>query len=563
MLLQEDENIIKEYCKGETSDYKRAFDLLKKKHTKASEKRDLDIRKHTLRTSKFCKPYLETSETSVQCPSRIIFVVDFLDFETRPFEVDKKYCNFETRDNQEFTYDIVYIPISYEDMTLDIINTYSRQFFNECNTMVIYFEQKRSLFERVKATFNYSSHLGKLTKFLDFMKLFPISRTLFVATHDPSNAFDAFALQSDGFTRVINIKPQEYLGPFYTKAERVRRQDVEYSLVESVFTLRPQRLSCASWFKRFLYTAFECGKGRLIQRSGTCYMTTVFNTMVLGETLKRIFTGALNNYVLQHPDIVPEITKSFEETVYCPLLKDDRSKVIYIARFIYNIICKKNYLKSFIDVFESGSDEYFSSSKTGLGGGRPEGVMYQLLSLLGVNFRLCNGVSFYDPVYISSELTRDTTDATISSIISNAHLQKSKTLSDADCVMYYDNNMLNGNPLRGSKLDSFLIEKGFEPEVCVIAIRLNKKDKKTIGHGIMGFKCNGIYKVYDSGLNQIFDCNWYDDRGGLSTLTDELFYNWNKNDNYESITNTHIIYVIYTNKKSKLAEKGMQCNVYV
>lgn len=575
MLSVAEENTIRNYCTGKERSVKardNAFDLLKKIQPGSRERRELDSKKHILKTSKFCEPYRTAITYADACPpvgERVIFVVDFLDYDSEPFISDKKYCKFETRSSLEFEYNIVYIPIPYDDINLDIINAYTSQFFNTCNTMVIYFRQLRSILEKFKTVFNFSGHLVKLQKFLDFMKLFPIPRTLFLETRDTLGEFDGFVLPSDGFTRVLNIKPIGFVPNQLThKEHREEQYGVEYYLVKKNYIGTPRRLSCATWFKRFITTAFECGKGRLFQRSGTCYMTSVFNMIFLGENIKHIFISAVNAYVKHHPELKPEIIKPLADVAFCPLLSDDRSKVLYIARFIYDIVCRKTHVKSYEDLFFEGSKEYFSENMNPAvpevygKGGVPTTVIYQLMMWLGIDFKVSDGTQFYNPVVIDNKVLRSTrvTELWLSKL---PRLDNTIEALNTDCILV--SPARHGAPLKTvhSVYNNMTIESaGFVPEVCNIIFTLEKVDKPTEGHSIMGFKCNGIYKAYDSGINQIFDCNWYNDVNALYLLMEELFEVWNTEGKFKRFHNPRIEHIIYTNgnRRFKYLETGSHCN---
>lgn len=566
MLSEDEENIIRDYCTGKERSVKareNAFNLLSKKHSSYRERVELKYKKHILKSSKFCESYRKEITIADSCPpigERVIFVVDFLDYDSKPFISDKKYCKFETRSHMEFEYNIVYIPISYDDINLDIINTYTSQFFNTCNTMTIYFSQTRSILDKIKTAIKYSGHLIKLQKFLDFMKLFPISVTLFIETRNNSGEYDSFVLPSDGFTRVLNIKPLGFIQKQLIHIQhREEQDDVEYYLVNKTqYIGRPSRLSCATWFIRFIATAFECGKGRLFQRSGTCYMTSVFNMIFLGDNIKHIFISAVNAYVKQHPELKPEIIKPLEDTIYCPLLHDDRSKVLYIARFIYNILCRKTRVKSYADLFYEGSKEYFSSNtdpkhKTyGEGeGGFPISVMYQLMFWLNINFMVTNGFMFYSPDKPDYKTMRDGNINVFDAL--------NKQALKADCIIVMP-EARNYKTVSYLHNNITLTSAGFIPEVCNIEFFIDDQNGITAAHSIMGFKCNGIYKVYDSGTNQIFDCNWYDDDNALDFLIQELFKIMNNT--YKRFYNPFIEHIIYTNnnRRSRYLETGSYCN---
>lgn len=543
LLKPQSEELIKRYCSGldkSEKSRKSVVALLKKKYNRAVDKHNIDLKSHTLRSSRFCKEYLDDSEGEIQgaCPpvgERRIFVVDFLDRQQVPFEVDKKYCKFETKRHSEFKYNIVYIPIAYEDNPLIIIENYTKYFFDLCNSMVIYFQQ---------ASIIEDPHTAKLNNFLSYMKMFPISRTLFCDTKYSGLA------SRDG-TRIINIKPNPKPG--------FVRMDIfgkEVQAVDGHFRKRPARLSCADWFIRFLSTAFECGKGRLVQYSGTCYMTAVVNILILGNYMRYIMIGALNKYVRAHPEDVGEITRPIVDPLPCP--KTEKSKILYISRYIYNLICKKQKPGYREDIFIEGSKEYFYTkiSKDPGIGGFAIFTMYHILSVLGINFAIHDGRRLYSNTLDEAEIEHSRRVDVVQTLTQLSELIGTVSflpIGDYDCVM-------------GLNRSEYLTSNGFVPDCAIINVVTVYKSDNPIkpgsrgGHALMGFRCNNIFKIYDSNSNTILDYNWYED--DLRPIFDELVDVYKGiNVLFDHFEEPTVTCVLYTNSKKHgtIMKEGSVC----
>lgn len=86
-------------------------------------------------------------------------------------------------------------------------------------------------------------------------------------------------------------------------------------------------LVCNEWFMYFSFTAFGCVKSRVLQLSGTCYINSVINSIILSPVLRNI---ALHK--------MTQVNKAMYNK---PLNLDvcDKKDKYYIFRLIFNLFC--------------------------------------------------------------------------------------------------------------------------------------------------------------------------------------------------------------------------------
>jgi hypothetical protein len=93
-------------------------------------------------------------------------------------------------------------------------------------------------------------------------------------------------------------------------------------------------------------------------------------------------------------------------------------------------------------------------------------------------------------------------------------------LSDSVSQTYIDKQVLIFHNDMKTNINYPKVISNFILELCMIRFdieMLGEEDpvnptarlpNTAIGHGIVGYKCNGIYKIYDSGLNYIENIDW-------------------------------------------------------
>jgi hypothetical protein len=115
-------------------------------------------------------------------------------------------------------------------------------------------------------------------------------------------------------------------------------------------------LVCQPWFEYFSNYAFGCIKGRLRQLSGTCYLNSVVNAIILTPTLRK---AALDSMKAQNK---ADYSKPINLNV-C-----ERKTRQYFFRLLYNIFCSQVPIKLNEDIIVEFSKLYSDNPDTGQGG---------------------------------------------------------------------------------------------------------------------------------------------------------------------------------------------------
>ena len=196
-------------------------------------------------------------------------------------------------------------------------------------------------------------------------------------------------------------------------------------------------------------------------------------------------------------------------------------------------MCKKHQLRdSAVDYFIVGSDSYFVAAEAN-SGGNPLAVMYQLLMLLGVKFNLYfirnnDDSQFHGsitvPYPVDSKTLRIKGRYTILPMPDNVI---ESVREDCVIVIPLDYDMEITPAI--SSFNTDLMFSGYEPELALITVASIDPAGKPSFHSVTGFKCNGIYKVYDSERNIIYEYDWFNDEDalrnlGIDSTTPKKFY---------------------------------------
>ncbi len=400
------------------------------------------------------------------------------------------------------------------------------------------------------------------------MEMYPISKTMFVSSYNYKDLTEGDFLFRDNFysTRVINLRRGPDLG-FRTACGD--GAICEYGQEDN----RPERLTCAPWFKRFLSTAFECGKGRLLQKSGTCYMTTVFNMFLLGKYLRHILVSKMNNYVSTHPSTIDDITLPI--VTKCPLINNAEAVSIYTFRLLYSTLCDIDVFKKivkrppYVDIFSEGADAYFKPKLTSISGGWAFNVLYKVFHTLGINFKIAGidadrDMAVMEPVDIEQNVLRSKyhnqlffDDIYMQNIIkrsADGAVLRDTPIEECDCIIIYNDTGSIIQPVSESQADAYLRSKNFEPEVCAIVIDSTDTGP---GHVVMGFRCEDEYKIFDSN-GRILEYDWY-----TGTKDEMKIMGKDLKTPYPTLsdTNIHLSFAIYINsaKKAQIEREGSKC----
>lgn len=133
-----------------------------------------------------------------------------------------------------------------------------------------------------------------------------------------------------------------------------------------------RKLICLEWFMYFSNTAFGCISGRLIQVSGTCYLNTIVNGIILSPVMR--------NFVLDRMKTMIDLDLRPLDASVCDI-KDNT----YLYRLLYNMVCSRVSLKDFVyrqDIMVEFSKLYSENVLEPGQGGRPIPVLKKFLELI-------------------------------------------------------------------------------------------------------------------------------------------------------------------------------------
>lgn len=330
-------------------------------------------------------------------------------------------------------------------------------------------------------------------------------------------------------------------------------------------------LVCTWWFRYYIGKVFGCGSGRLIQQSGTCYLTAVINGIVLSDSLSRMVLMYMKNALVEDPTMLEIISKDIVD----PDISRAPSEVLFLYRIMYNLFCKhkletENPLLprrtidadfTRLNIFKRDADAYFSYYTNGdvndlilkydAEGGSDEYVLYRLFYDMGVKFVVLFEGKFYKPrVY-----GRFPDYEKFIRFVQNLEIVTDfKDFQEIDLI-------LNINGKRTDLQETINIEQqgvstrttskeiAFELEASTLTLLGGDDDDDA--HLISGFKCDGYYRTYDSSLNDIGVNEWnkLSNWGVYEKILENI--NMSEPDEDKHFTSLHISCSIYLNKNKK------------
>ena len=412
---------------------------------------------------------------------RKIIVLNLKRNQLNPIEVDYSNCKGVQSDIQ---YEIIYKEIvgtitnSSELFTqLPLFLEANKKDLNDvCNTMLIYGEQFPILLMK---------HV--LTK----LNPFAIPKTLYyvISTEDIDTVIKT--LQKFNLKKIRVFQPLIWLENFYKKLN----MDNTYE--------ENSRLTCQPWFQKFISTVFGCGKGRLIQISGTCYLNSVINSILLTRRFKNIVIEAMLRFMEKNPKLSKEIERPFEDEKACPLLseKTNTLRLLYIFRAVYSILKQKRISNRAGDLLLEASKRYFSVKTTHFfrpsiqgtwEGGFDFFVMYTFLLNSGINFCILTDLGVYMPPKLIEkdiQLLRMARWSKLD-VFDYSNMIEAKDLTDVDVLITLG-------------INSFPQVPGYKLETAGFSIIFANGGS----HAVCGFTCGDTYKMFDSN-NFIYDIDW-------------------------------------------------------
>jgi hypothetical protein len=520
---EEESQIIKSFY-GRENDY--AKKILSGMYTMETIPDDLDVL-----NSDFCKIRLRTENIDDPCnpggPKKII-IIHFLHEKSPTTKFTNEYCGAS---GIKLEYTIEHIPIPYDEPE-PIIKIAQ----GLCDDVIIY--------ARVE---NIPEFL-RICNFLLNTKQFR-NTTLFLITDNRFFIPNKY-LTINNITglKVLNVIDKKYTGFNMKNMNMMKRyeiNDTNYFIIRNIDSETDSIvLECNWWFKYYITKAFYCGKGRLKQFAGTCYLNSVLNGIILSENFSKIFISKMKELMRTRPDIHTFAKKDdIFQLVHantCPP-KDSMLDIFYVLKILYNIFCMSNRPLS-LSTTQENQDFMLTVSKKFYSekidpkdpefgeGGWSHFIMYNILVKTKINFLVKVNDNYLNPrdadgKYIKYDLQSIRTDPKKFTRFLNTLEKYNGNFQDIDVILFL--NVYS----KGIKMsDEIQIESTiFTVEFSVIRFNLTEDDedimsddedimsddedkrKKITGHAVTGYTCDkNRFKVYDSGINIISDLNWLD-----------------------------------------------------
>ena len=416
------------------------------------------------------------------CITKTIFVLHLAEENSQSVDLNQEPCLSPDTQN----YDVQYTQILYDqnfENSVKIfslkVQSYIGEKTNRCFALLIY--DSNPAIPNESLAFLISNILPfLLNKYITLYK---------ILNEEKENPFpwNLFPIKVRNIIKIPSRSIQ------YSANSRYRIGDYDFLYVDSLEITEAFKDGCSWWFLYYLFNAFNCAKGRLVQFSGTCQTNVVFNGFILSQYARKIILLKLLEKDDQTKEEAKKPIEQLENTQY------DKT---YFYRLLYNALCRAENLS---DKLEANKD------------------MDLICSYLSKNFNLSDLMMIDDPLINYLKRLK---------IINNENRKPSVITVLYLILKYVENNgivsVLIGFPTGMflynfySKGQSYFIYKSinnntvhktFENEndkyTCEFAIIELKNESNPISHVILGYKCNNILKVYDSN-NFFYNWNWQD-----------------------------------------------------
>lgn len=270
-----------------------------------------------------------------------------------------------------------------------------------------------------------------------------------------------------------DIKYKRFLNVIETTIGIKRTIKKDYEVLEVSKLLLNENyvnLNCQWWFSYLINVFAGCGKGRFMQISGTCYLNSIVNGIILSPRLGKMMLMYMNEKIKSEGTEFKEFLEKDITTCYRRGIVEKN----YFYQLLYNVFCKKTKITEVLsqdnpnsDIFVKYSKIYSVEKDTGQGGIFQD-TFYKLLDD-------CIGKRVYDV----NALRRSYSDIIV-------------LIKD-----YIDDFIRVGN---FSNLEfGYLVLQGTVSGTSELA-----------GHAMCGFVCKKEFYIYDSGSNMMFNVNWTD-----------------------------------------------------
>lgn len=535
-INDEEKKIIKSFYDRE-NDY--AKKILSGMYTKETIPDDLDVL-----NSDFCKIRLRTENIYDPCnpdvPKKII-IIHFLHEKSPTTKFTNEYCGGS---GIQLEYTIEHIPIPYDEPE-PIIEIAQ----GLCDDVIIY--------ARVE---NIPEFL-RICNFLLNTKQFR-NTTLFLITDNRFFITNTY-LTINNITglKVLNVIDKKYTGFNMKNMSIMKRYEINDTNYFIIGDIDPKTdrivLECNWWFKYYITKAFHCGKGRLKQFAGTCYLNAVLNGIILSENFSKIFITKMKEIMRTRPDIHTFAKDNIFELVHantCPP-KDSMLDIFYVLRILYNIFCMSNRPLSLSKTQENQdfmlavSKKFYSEvidpKHPDFGeGGWSHFIMYNILVKTKINFLVKVNDDYLNPrdengKYIEYDVQSIRTDPKKFSRFLNSLEEYNGNFKDIDVILFlnvYSKDIKMSDEIKiestifmvdFSVIRFILVEDKDEDDMSDDEDE-DKEHKKRTGHTVTGYTCDrDRFKVYDSATNIISDLNWLDiDGAGNEDARIEFNMNW-------------------------------------
>lgn len=394
------------------------------------------------------------------CVERTIFVVHLIDSEENILTIQNTHCS--TRD--WIAYDVQYKPIISDSFDFE---AYGQELLGRISQIPLHCIAVLIV--------NNSYDNETIKKIFQFIPV-QLYSAITIYNFNPSEDIDQIIPSSIKLRNIIYDNPNPYT--IERESETILSVWTKYGLERSsrFSDFNSSYIDCVWWFKYYLSNAFNCAKGRYKQVSGTCYLNSVINGFILSEYSRKAVLSALRNSDPKTQALAKEPVEINPGTCYKPE---------YFFKLFYNAVCRP---KNFSDLkfnkratrqFDKPNlivkyaSKFYGDSESG---GSPADVVSNLLKVIYSH----DTVTTINPFYYDANVRVFRAETEFPQI---RPVNFNSTLYDPDfCIIHvsYDGHMLS-------------------------EIARYKQDADT--HAIVGYKCNGVCKVYDSN-NFFYDFDW-------------------------------------------------------
>lgn len=396
------------------------------------------------------------------CRDKILLVVHIFEKDEMELKVSQKFCNSEF----PVPYRLIYVPIKLgTHIDREMISVVS----GECNFTLIYQESPR---------------IGPLMELLAQIKKF--HHTTIYAYSEISNYF----IEKNNITGIETYK----LEPKSKRHIEVLHRSSYKSIIFPQKEIKTNRLECQVWFEIYINKAFGCGFGKLFQLSGTCFLNSAICGLFLSDT--RLYLIDVFNRLSSVETFRSKIENELDPLV-CPTFDYSTSKW-YIFTLINVIFCRgsrpqKHALAKSTDYLSLAKSLYEEEADTG------SSSTFTVLKILNECMASCvlkidNNI--VDLPYFSLNYKN------FYSSIETGRYEPIKTHTSLPnfVLEYYSTFPVTVLTEKRIGFKSYTLQCGF--------ITISRLKDHEQGHGVVGFFCENVPKVYDPSSNKVLNIDW-------------------------------------------------------